>query len=136
LCCFADRSAPADVFRLHLFLELALALLGVDHCQFRLLDIQPGNGVAFRGVELCPLDVVARLHHRGRILFASDPGLRVGLLDFRVRLLQLRLLLLNRSLECRWIELHQQIAGLHHRSALGQFQYLQFPRLHGRRQHD
>ena len=146
----ADRTAPsracgawpttsasaARLVGLDLLLELALLLLRVDDRELRLLVVEPRDRVPFADVELCALDVVAGLHRRGRVLFLRDAGLRLGLLDFRVRLLQLRLLLLNRALQRRGIELHHHVAGLHHRAVLRELEDLQFARLHRRRQHD
>ena len=63
-------------------------------------------------VELGALDVVARLHQRGRVLLLGDARLRPRLLDLGVGLLQLRLLLLDRALQRRAVELHDDVAGL------------------------
>ena len=67
--------------------------------QLRLFVLDAGDDVALVDVQLRALDVVARLHQRGRVLFLGDSRLRARLLDLCVGLPQLRLLLLNRSLE-------------------------------------
>ena len=100
------------------------------------LVLEPRDGVSPVDVELRALDVVLRLHQRRRVLFVRDARLRVRLLDLGVGLLQLGLLLLNRPLQHRAVELHHDVSGFDLGAVGRELENLELARLHGRRQHD
>ena len=132
-----NRSASvAGLVRLDLRAELEEPLTRVGQDELRLLDRDPRSHVAGLDVQLRALDVVLRLHERRRVLFVNELPLTRDLLDFRFRLLQLGLLLEDRPLERRAVELHDDVAGLHGRAVLGELHNLQLAGVQRRRQHD
>ena len=111
-------------------------LLGVGERQLRLLVLDPRDGVALVDVELRALDVVLRLHQRGRVLLFGDAAPGPSPARSRRRPASAPTASPDRPLQRRAVELDDDVAGLDDRAVLRELDDLQLARLHRRRQHD
>ena len=84
-----DVGFRGGAIRLDLLFELAEPLLGVGQRQLRLVVLDARDRVAAIDVQPGAIDVVARLHQRGRVLLLGEARLGARLLDLGVGLPQL-----------------------------------------------